>query len=265
MKITIAWLYPDILNLHGDRGNVMALLKIAEAMNIETEIIKVNTAKDFPAPAKIDLIVMGAGQLRDMQYLSDDLKKCADKLRTYIENDGYMLVTGSTGCLLGSSCKYNDKVIEGLGIVDLTSGTMTQTRQPMLPTEVYGDDIYWKTDDGMEIIGCQIQRLDMIPGKSASALGTILYGYGNNGNDGKEGVRYRNVLITNTVGPLLPCNPWLGIRIFGEIASAKGERIPADFDESKVPFTEYAKSAFELKKAFLRDKKKVNGIDYKGQ
>lgn len=263
MKLNLVWLYPDILNLHGDRGNVMALISIAKAMDIDLGITKVDTADQFPDIQDIDLIVMGAGQLRDMRHVVTDMKNYSARVSEFADNGGYMLVTGSTGCLLGDECQYNDEVIEGLHLTPLRSRTLHQTRQPMLPKEVYGDDIYWEMPDGTQIIGCQIQRLDFQRGKDTDPMGKLLYGYGNNGHDGTEGSRYRNVMITNTVGPLLSCNPWLGVKIFREILAARNEEIK-DFDENDIPFMKYAREGFKLKKEFLKNKKKVSGMEYKG-
>lgn len=260
MEINIVWLYPDILNLHGDRGNVMALLKIGEAMELPVNLIKVNNADELPDLEAVDLIVMGAGQLRDIDYVKNDMLKYEEKLRAYVEQDGYILITGSTGCIFGSKYYLEDgKEAAGLGIFDMEARALNRTKMPMLTKEVYGDDIYWKTEDGMEIIGCQIQRMDFKLGGSTTPLGRLVYGYGNNCRDDKEGARYKNVLFTNTVGPLLSGNPWFGIKILKEAAARKGLET-AEPDEQKLDYLKMAKNSFALKKAFIKDKKKLPGI-----
>ncbi len=266
MEINIVWLYPDILNLHGDRGNVMALLKIGEAMGLPINLIKAGNADEVPDLESVDLIVMGAGQLRDIDYVKNDMLKYEARLRAYVEQDGYILITGSTGCIFGSKYYLEDgKEADGLCIFDMEARALNRTKMPMLTKEVYGDDIYWKTEDGMEIIGCQIQRMDFKLRGDTQPLGRLVYGYGNNCKDDKEGARYKNVLFTNTVGPLLSCNPWLGIKILKAIAEKKEMEI-AERDERKPDYFEMAKHSFLLKKAFIKGKKKlpgiINNIDY---
>ena len=258
MKMNLVWLYPDILNLHGDRGNVMAFKKIAEAMDIELNILKVSTYKDVPDFFGVDVVYMGAGQLRDLKYVAEDMAHYSDQLKTYVEEDGFVLCTGSTGCILGKETKLvNGDSIPSLGILDMTATELNRTKSPMLTKEVYGDDIYWKTSDGLEIAGCQIQRFDFKL-KSTKPFGSLLYGYGNNCTDPVEGARYKNVCFTNTVGPLLASNPWLGVRLIKDAAKRKGKNVPDPGDN--LSFMEYAKEGLALKKNFIREKNKQDGI-----
>lgn len=264
MKMNIAWLYPDILNLHGDRGNMMAFSKIATSMGIEIELTKIYSNEDIKDINNFDLIYMGAGQLRDMKHIIDDMMTYKDKLVSYVNEGGYLLATGSTGCVLSKGYITVDKdKVKGLGILDMTAKELNRTKQPFVTREVYGDDILFKTADGMEIIGCQIQRLDFTLRNDVKPLGELIYGYGNNCTDGKEGARYKNVLFTNTVGPLLSCNPWLGIKILSDIAEKKGEKFE-NLSPDKLDYMQYAKKSIELKKNFIRDKSKQRGITYTG-
>ena len=252
----LLWLYPDVLNLHGDRGNIMALMSIARAMGLPMELVKSDTLPDME---DIDLVVLGAGQLRDMKTLADELRPQGDKLRSYAERGGRILATGSGGCLLGRRFTLEGEApVEGLGLIDMTAQELCRTTQPMLTREVYGDDIFWRTEDGTEIIGCQIQRLDFTLGPDAAPLGAVLYGYGND-LGGTEGARYKNVLFTNTVGPLLACAPWFGVGLLTGIAEEKGIDL-SSFREEDVPFMDCARASFEKKRAFIQNKKKLPGI-----
>lgn len=255
----ILWLYPDILNLHGDRGNIMALMSIAEAMDIETELIKADAAEAIPPLEDVSLIVLGAGELRDMRSVADDLRSKSEALRAYAEAGGYLLATGSTGCLLGKRFTLADGTnAEGLGFIDMTVQELARTTQPMLTKEVYGDDLWWRMDDGTEIIGCQIQRMDFSLGSDGAPLGSVIYGYGND-LSGAEGARYKNILFTNTVGPLLACAPWFGTKLLADLARESGLD-PVGFREDDVPFMAYARKSFEKKREFITAKKKLPGI-----
>lgn len=256
MNVNIAWVYPDILNLHGDRGNMMAIEKIAEAMGIEANITKINYGENIDFE-NTDLIFMGAGELRDIEHVVEKLD--TEGLKSYVEAGGYVLAIGSTGCVLGKTLTIEGgKVINGLGILDITAKELCRTKMPYVTKEVYGDDIWWTYKD-MEIIGNQIHRVDYTLG-NAEPLGEVLYGYGND-LGGKEGARYKNVILTNTVGPLLTANPWFGADLICEIMKAKGEELSADLE--KLEFLEYAKESIELRKKFIKDKFKLPGIIHK--
>ncbi len=255
MKLNIAWLYPDILNLHGDRGNMMAIAKIAEAMDVEVEIKKINYGDSIDFD-DTDLIFMGAGQIRDMEHVLKNMKAYEGDLKAYVEKGGYILAIGSTGCALGKILTLdNGDSINGLGILDLTARELCRTKMPYVTKEVYGDDIWWTYKD-MEILGNQIQRVDYTLG-DIKPLGQVVYGYGND-LGGSEGARYKNVLLTNTVGPLLSANPWFGADIICEIIKFKGEELTTDL--TKLEFLDYAKEGVELKKKFIKDKFKLPGI-----
>ncbi len=258
MTFNIAWVYPDILNLHGDRGNIMAIEKIASAMGIETNINKIGYGDtiDFD---NTDLLFMGAGQLRDVEHVVKAMSSFADDLKTYVEKGGYVLAIGSTGCMLGKSLSLeNGETVAGLGILDITAKELNRTKMPYVTKEVYGDDIWWKYKN-MDIIGCQIQRVDYTLG-DVEPLGEVVYGYGNN-LGGSEGARYKNVLLTNTVGPLFSANPWFGAEVIRNIMDSKGEEVSPDLE--KLEFLSYAKEAIELKKKFIKEKFKLPGIIHK--
>lgn len=255
MNLNIAWVYPDILNLHGDRGNMMAIEKIASAMGVNANIKKVNYGDSIDFE-NTDLVFMGAGQIRDMEHVLEKISGSADAFKEYVENGGYVLAIGSTGCVLGKKLTLeNGYEIKGLEILDITAKELNRTKMPYVTKEVYGDDLWWKYDD-MEIIGCQIHRVDYTLG-DVKPLGQVVYGYGND-LGGSEGVRYKNVIHTNTVGPLLSSNPWFGERLIKEIMAEKGENV--DGDINKLEFFSYAKESMELKKNFIKDKFKLPGI-----
>ena len=255
----LLWMFPDILNLHGDRGNVMALSSIARAMGLNLEIVKASDADSVPDPGGVDLVLLGAGQLRDMPTVAEALSPLREAFRSYAEAGGAVLATGSGGCLLGTAFyPEGGEPCEGLGLLDMTARELCRTAQPMLTKEVYGDDIYWRTEEGTEIIGCQIQRMDFTLGASCRPLGETLYGYGND-LSGAEGAKIGNVLFTNTVGPLLACAPWFGVKLLSGIAERRGEDI-SGFREEDVPFMAYARASFSKKRAFILEKKKLPGI-----
>lgn len=259
MKINVLWLYPDKMNLHGDRGNMMALSEIAAAMDITLNIKRANSSSEVDKLDDTDFIYIGSGQMGHMQTLTNDLKKIEKELKNYIENNGYFLIIGSSGCMISKSfTRYDGLTENGLGFIDMTATELNRTKMPYVTKEVYGDDILFKTKDDMEIVGCQIQCVDFNL-KNNDAFGKVIYGYGNNTTDGKEGARYKNLIFTNTVGPLLSLNPWLGIKILSDISEKKGVSMN-DFDENKVSYMDYARESMKLKKQFIKEKFKLPGL-----
>lgn len=258
MEINVLWLYPDKMNLHGDRGNMMAIANIADSLGIKLNIIRANTASEAGDVSLADLIYIGPGQMRHMKNFTDDLRTIEADLKSYVENGGYFLIIGSSGCMLSKNfTRYDGSVESGLGILDMTAKELDRTKMPYVTREVYGDDILFKTDDGMEIAGCQIQCMDFDL-KNAQPFGKVIYGYGNNTMDGTEGARYKNVIFTNTVGPLFSLNPWLAVQILSDIAKKKGS--DAEFDENSVSYMDFAKESIKLRKQFIKEKHKLPGI-----
>jgi CobQ-like glutamine amidotransferase family enzyme len=95
---------------------------------------------------------------------------------------------------------------------------------------IYGDDIYFKTVDepNQEIMGCQIQMMD-ITLNGIAPLGKLLYGKGNNGTN-DEGAKYKNVIFTNALGPVLVKNPWYCETLVREAMQQKGVKIEKTID-----------------------------------
>ena len=263
MEIKVAWLYPDILNLHGDRGNMMALAQIAESMDVTLDICKLDSVKEVPDFDAFDIIFMGAGQLRDLPVVLEDIKQREEDLKLYVEEGGYLLATGSTGCILGKGYTLVDKTkIKGLGIFDMVARELHRTKMPMVTKEVYGDDILFRTYDGVELVGCQIQRVDYTLKGNQKPWGNVIYGYGNNTTDGTEGATYKHAHFTNVIGPFLSCNPWYGVRMIQTIARRHGQTVK---EPAQLAILDYAKESLKLKKQFIKEKTKLSGIQYDEQ
>ena len=206
IHITIGHLYPDLLNLYGDRGNTIALVKRCEWRGIDAQLIDLGAGQDTDFE-DIDLFFIGGGQDFDQRTLLTDLGvgvagSKAARLQRAIEDDVPVLAICGGYQILGEY--YVDH--EGC----------TSTYVGALPMYTEGGDT--------RLIGNIVFRADAIEGEptvvgfenhagrthlreGATPLGTVLKGYGNDGEDGTEGLRYRNVIATYSHGPLLPKNP----------------------------------------------------------
>lgn len=234
-KITIGWMYPNLLNLHGERGSVQALVKIASQLGVEAQVVRIEDFND-PIPfEKLDLLIFLPGEISTFQYLIPALQTSG--LREYLEQDGYVVAIGTSGLMFGNTILREDgSTVNGLGYLDMTA---TERRF------VWGDDLHCRLNDSdMELIGSQIQMADV---DAQCPLATTIYGMGNN-NSGAEGARWKNLIYTNCLGPLFVQNPWFGETILREISQKKHIELTAETD------CKIAKDSFRSVLEFINSK-----------
>ena len=207
-KLHIAWMYPNLLNLHGERGSIQALEEIGKNLGLDVTIIRVEDFDDPVDFTSFDLLVFLPGEISSFRHLVPALKN--DSFYEYVENGGHILAIGTSGLMFGKSITREDgTVMECLGCLD-----MTAKERPY----VWGDDLHLRLlDNKQEIVGSQIQMADV---EAANPLATVLYGRGNN-KTGVDGARYKNLLYTNCLGPLFVKNPWFAEELLKDIVLTK--------------------------------------------
>ena len=199
MMIKIAHLYPDMLNLYGDRGNIIALTERMNARGIEVQTDAITMGKTFNAD-DYDILFIGGGQDFEQDVLLEDLKQGKDvQIQNAIEGGKVMLAICGGYQMLGKYYKtYDGKMLEYMGALDFyTEGK---------PERMIGNYAY-KTKEGIEVVGFENHSGRTYLGNGVEPLGKMIKGYGNNGEDGTEGVRYKNTFGTYSHGPVLPKNP----------------------------------------------------------
>ena len=199
MMIKIAHLYPDMLNLYGDRGNIIALTERMNARGIEVQTDAITMGKTFNAD-DYDILFIGGGQDFEQDVLLEDLKQGKDvQIQNAIEGGKVMLAICGGYQMLGKYYKtYDGKMLEYMGALDFyTEGK---------PERMIGNYAY-KTKEGIEVVGFENHSGRTYLGNGVEPLGKMIKGYGNNGEDGTEGVRYKNTFGRNSHGPVLPKNP----------------------------------------------------------
>lgn len=197
MKITIGHLYPDLLNLYGDRGNIQCMKKRCEWRGIEAEVqeFQITDTIDF---GKLDIVLLGGGSDREQMLVCEKLKTIQKDFKAYVEDNGVVIAVCGGYQLLGHYYDTNEGRIEGLSLVDL----YTEQGSPRLISNiVIQNDMFDHPIVGFENHGGRTFIGDNRP------LGKVLFGCGNNGKDGTEGILYKNVVGTYLHGPLLPKNP----------------------------------------------------------
>ncbi len=202
MELKICHLYPDVMNLSCDRGNLICMEKRLQWRGIDARIIPVCMGEELDANS-FDLIFLGSGQPFAQPLLLEDLRKNkAAALETAVAEGMPVLAIDGGFELLGKSYETADgEKLEGLGILDL----YTQCRQKRL----VGDHIYFCDELDTQIVGFENHAGRTYLGSGVRPLGKVLKGFGNNGEDGTEGARYNNVFGTYSHGSLLPKNPIL--------------------------------------------------------
>ena len=240
----ILWLYPDVLNIHGGRGDVMALLHMCNLLNIPVEIRRSDNLKadeDWNWP---HIVYMTAGELKCADKVSAALIRQEEEIRRFAQRGGFLIANGSSGAVLGKSVEYLDgRVIEGTGFLDMTWKERDS---------VWGDDIWVRTEDGLDVIGNQIQVADVTLGEGQKPFGSVIYGRGNN-ETGDEGAVDGSVIYTGVLGPLLTKNPRLTAGIIESAAVLAQVELEHDLNPADIEIED--KSA-EYIKAFMKAKMK---------
>ena len=202
--LVIAHLFPDLLNLYGDGGNVKVLERRARERGIPVEVRRVNHGEHMDLTG-VDLVFLGGGPDREQRLASEDLMRMRDDLHAYVEDDGVLLAICGGFQILGHEWLLGEEVVKGLGLVDMTterapggSGNRLigniALRSPLAEQAVVG----YENHAGRTHLGTGVEAF----GDVASSTG-----HGNNDSDKRDGVRYKNVVGTYLHGPLLPKNP----------------------------------------------------------
>lgn len=196
-SLNILHLYPDHLNLYGDKGNIETLRNRLVWRNIDVNIKTVTGDESFE-PDEFDIIFLGGGSDRDEEIVISKLMPYKDKLKNFVESGGTFLAVCGGFSIIGR--KYGK--LEGLGILDITTTVNAKDKR------LTGNVILNSSIVSMPVVGFENH-----PGRCETGdytpLGKVVMGNGNDGVSGKEGVIYKNLVGTNLHGPLLPKNPEL--------------------------------------------------------
>ena len=221
--LRVCSLYPELMNIYADRGNIQVLRLRCEWRGIGFELAASSLGEGID-PGAHDLFYMGGGQDRDQALCARDMVDTKrDALHAAAGRGAVVLAVCGGYQLLGTGYEMGDDVLPGVGLVDL----------------------HTVREDGPRLIGnCAIEadlgtgprviagfenhggRTHLGPGEQP--LGRVLSGHGTNGRDGFEGVRRDNVIGTYLHGPLLPKNVWLADRLIELALDVELEPLPGD-------------------------------------
>jgi lipid II isoglutaminyl synthase (glutamine-hydrolysing) len=212
-RLRIVHLFPDLLSVYGDTGNVATLVVRARHRGIAVEVDRLRS--DAARIATADVYVIGGGQDRDQAAVDMALRRLGDGLLGEIEAGAAILAVCGGYQSLGHSFRTSQgRLLQGPGIFDVTTrGGPTRFVGPV----VADLDETWIRGSRRTIVGFENHSGRTTLGPGAEPLATVEIGFGNNGRDGSEGLLavpgsggLRGLRIgTYLHGPLLPRNPHL--------------------------------------------------------
>ena len=200
--IKIAHLYPDMLNLYGDRGNIIALTKRMELRGISTQVDRITMGKSFNAD-DYDILFIGGGQDFEQEVLLSDLKagKGSEIKAAIADGKTFLTICGGYQMLGSYYRTWDGKQCDFIGAIDYYT---VGAKERMIGNTLFE---CLPESGGSTVVGFENHSGKTYLGSGVSPLGKVLVGGGNNGEDGFEGVRYQNAFGTYSHGPVLPKNP----------------------------------------------------------
>ncbi len=200
--LRICHMYPDLMNLYGDRGNVMCICRRSQWRGIRPEVTRVHLGEVVDL-STFDLIFIGGGQDREQVSVCRDFQMVkGTSLQEAIQAGAVCLAVCGAYQLLGRSYSTQDgRSLQGVGVLDMETraGEKRQIGNVVLESELAGGTL----------VGFENHSGKTYLGSGLSPLGRVVKGCGNNGEDGYEGAVYKGVIGTYLHGCLLPKNPHL--------------------------------------------------------
>jgi len=211
MELRLLALYPDQMNIYADRGNILFLRRRCEWRGIGFAYASAGPGESVD-PEAHDLFYIGGGQDRDQRAVAADLVATKREALGEAVSGGAVLLAVCGGYqLLGRGYQLGGERLPGLGLVDLET-----VREPG-PRLIGNVAIEVDFGEGPRTVaGFENHGGRTYLGTGAKPLGRVIEGFGNNGVDGFEGVRHRNLIGTYLHGPLLPKNAWLADRLIAD-------------------------------------------------
>ncbi len=203
-SLTIGWLYPDLMNTYGDRGNIIVLTKRAEWRGIKVKVQEIFLDTEYSILNTVDLFFMGGAQDTQQEIVNEDLQgKKGQILTKKIEDNTPGLFICGAYQFLGEYYKTADgKKLPGLGVFPLYTENPGEDAKRLIGNVIVNSNEQVLV--GFENHGGRTYLKD-----KSHALGTVVNGHGNNATDKTEGIIYKNSFGTYLHGPILPKNPQL--------------------------------------------------------
>jgi lipid II isoglutaminyl synthase (glutamine-hydrolysing) len=207
--LTLLHLYPDVMSLYGDRGNVLALRRRCEwrGIGVCVEVMNVGDECDF---GSADILFMGGGQDKAQASVAEDLQRIGHDIRLRVA-EGVVALTICGGFQLFGKrfVTAGGRELPGIGVFDVETdaGKGRLVGDVVLDTDV-GHEPWLRSPASAMLVGFENHSGLTHLGRDATPLGRVVHGFGNTAEGAYEGVVYRNAVGTYLHGSLLPKNPW---------------------------------------------------------
>jgi len=221
-KLTVGWLYADLMNIYGDRGNILTLSRRAEWHGFEPRVVEIERGASDQMD-DVDVFFFGGGQDREQVLIYDDLREFKqDSLRRAIDNGAQVLAVCGGYQLLGHYYQTADgERYDGIGLLDV--------RTEAGKKRFIGDVVVQTDIEGLTpstLVGFENHSGRTFLGPKARPLGKVMRGKGNNGSDKTEGCVQGGIIGTYLHGSLLPKNPHLADHLIGAALRRRGAGAP---------------------------------------
>jgi len=202
--LRVCALYPDLMNIYADRGNLLLLERRCSWRGLGFELSSARLGEELDADGA-DLYYIGGGQDRDQSLCARDLATVKrEALHAAAARGAVILAVCGGYQLLGDSYELGAETLPGVGLIDLRT---VRSDGPRLIGNV-AIEVELEPGERHVLAGFENHAGRTVLGSGAAPLGRVLRGHGNNGSDGQEGVRQGSVIGTYMHGPLLPKNSW---------------------------------------------------------
>ena len=207
-SLTIGWLYPDLMNTYGDRGNIIVLQKRAERRGIKVQIEQISLNTPYLILNACDLFFMGGAQGTQQEIVNRDLqgKKGSELIRMIKNGTPGLYICGAYQFLGRYYRTADNKKLPGLGIFPLYTENPGEKHNRLIGNVLIKPKIERLTQP---LIGFENHGGRTHLENKSMAIGTVINGFGNNGEDKTEGIVYKNSFGSYLHGPILPKNPKL--------------------------------------------------------
>ena len=201
MNIKIMHLFPDLLNLYGDKGNIECMRKRLEWRGIDCEVQVYDAQSGELDVSDVDIIFLGGGSDREQKIVSTALFEHREKLKEFAKNDGSIVATCGGFEMLGNYYMQKGEKIDGLRVLDIYT---EEDEGRLVDNVIVETDFLPKPNNYVVGFENHSGRTNI---NNYKPLGRVLRGNGNSDKSEWEGVVYKNVIGTHLHGPLFPKNP----------------------------------------------------------
>jgi CobQ-like glutamine amidotransferase family enzyme len=225
---TVGWLYPDLMNIYGDRGNILTLLKRAEWRGYEARMLELGRGTTAGMD-EVDVFFFGGGQDREQALVYEDLLQHKQQpLESAVKNGAVVLAVCGGYQLLGDYYRTAEgERFPGIGLIDVRTEA---GKKRFIGDVVVDTDIEGLTPN--TLVGFENHSGRTFLGPKAAPIGKVRLGFGNNGSDATEGCVQGGVIGTYLHGSLLPKNPHLADHLIKRALTRRGVSALSPLDDS---------------------------------